>query len=224
MAMSSAERQRKYRAKKENECQQIPKIPCACGCGQMIPQINKLGKSAKYAHGHNAKANDNTAKTRFNPGQKPWNKGKSHPAASKTHKGKKVPKEIIEKSVKARREKSGYSAWNKGIPMKEESKRKLSKSLKGLFSGEKNPAWEGGKSFEPYSPDFNDKLKTKVWERAKGNCEICNVRLGKYGEKPNVHHKDEDKLNSDIDNLQLLCVRCHAKIHWNKRKMERKVV
>lgn len=29
-------------------------IPCSCGCGTLIPSINKLGKPARFAHGHNA--------------------------------------------------------------------------------------------------------------------------------------------------------------------------
>jgi len=29
--------------------------PCACGCGEQIPEINKLGIPARFKHGHNSK-------------------------------------------------------------------------------------------------------------------------------------------------------------------------
>lgn len=31
----------------------MPKIPCACGCGEMIPPLNTNLKPAIYKHGHN---------------------------------------------------------------------------------------------------------------------------------------------------------------------------
>lgn len=31
----------------------MPLIPCACGCGELIPPINTNLKPAKYKHGHN---------------------------------------------------------------------------------------------------------------------------------------------------------------------------
>lgn len=30
-------------------------IPCKCGCGELIPEINKLGKPARFKLGHNAR-------------------------------------------------------------------------------------------------------------------------------------------------------------------------
>lgn len=34
-------------------------IPCACNCGELIPEINKKGKPARYKHGHNGKGENN---------------------------------------------------------------------------------------------------------------------------------------------------------------------
>jgi hypothetical protein len=40
------ERQRAKRA-------MLPKVPCACGCGEQIPAINSMKQPARYALGHN---------------------------------------------------------------------------------------------------------------------------------------------------------------------------
>ena len=52
--MSPAERTRRYREKKWAEWANGPQIKCACGCGTLIPATNKLGRPAKFAHGHNS--------------------------------------------------------------------------------------------------------------------------------------------------------------------------
>ena len=49
----------------------LPKILCACGCGEFIAPINKLGKPATYKHGHNPEGKP----TRFYKGHPTWNKG-----------------------------------------------------------------------------------------------------------------------------------------------------
>jgi hypothetical protein len=36
-----------------------PKIPCACGCGTMIPSISRDGKPNRYAYGHNFGTKEN---------------------------------------------------------------------------------------------------------------------------------------------------------------------
>jgi len=69
--LTPAERQARYRINKYKALDSLPKIPCACGCGNLIPSINKLGKPAKYKHGHNPEGD----KTRFTKGQTAWNKG-----------------------------------------------------------------------------------------------------------------------------------------------------
>lgn len=79
--LTSAERQRRHREKKYAEIEQMPKIPCACGCGTMIAPIGRLLRPVKYALGHNPDGEN----TRFPKGQIPWNKnnprymGENHP-------------------------------------------------------------------------------------------------------------------------------------------------
>lgn len=78
--------------------------------------------------------------------------------------------------------------------------------------GENSPMWKGGISFEPYSPDFNDKLKRKIKIRDDYTCSICD----KKSQKLAVHHIDYDKLNSNEKNLISLCYSCHSKTNSNR--------
>lgn len=55
---------RKHREKRFREIDAMPKIPCACGCGSLIPPISKLLRAATFAHGHNAGGEN----TQFKPG------------------------------------------------------------------------------------------------------------------------------------------------------------
>ncbi len=38
-------------------------------------------------------------------------------------------------------------------------------------------------------------------------CEVCGRRVS--GRNMHVHHKDKDRNNNDVSNLQIVCVRCH---------------
>lgn len=68
MAMSGAEKQARYRRKKYAALTELPKIECACGCRTLIPSVNKLGKAARFLHGHNPTS------AQFQKGHK-WDKG-----------------------------------------------------------------------------------------------------------------------------------------------------
>ena len=83
--------------------------------------------------------------------------------------------------------------------------------------GSKSPGWQGGKSFEPYGPEFNEELKKSVRERDGNTCTIC----GKPGDR--VHHIDYDKKNSSPDNLITLCISCHGKTGSRRKYWERKL-
>ena len=52
MAISGAERVRRYHERRMAEIAAMPPIPCGCGCGELIPPINKKLKPATYKHGH----------------------------------------------------------------------------------------------------------------------------------------------------------------------------
>jgi len=96
----------------------------------------------------------------------------------------------------------GHIPWNKG--------------LEGYNSGDKNPQWLGGLSFEPYSPEFNDKLKEEIRKRDNHTCQECNYTEEQLGYTLSVHHIDYDKKNNDKTNLISLCNSCHQKTNFNR--------
>lgn len=79
-----------------------------------------------------------------------------------------------------------------------------------LSTGENNPFWCGGLSFEPYPPEFNGRLKRKIRERDYYTCAICRLSGN------SVHHIDYDKSNNDPLNLITLCKSCHGVTNYNR--------
>lgn len=129
--------------------------------------------------------------------------------------GKKRPLETMEKLWAARRQQGG--AWNRGIPMSEETRERLSQSLtgrkvwnKGLrglrlnltdkqrakrredFSGPKNPMWRGGITPENQvirTSSLYIQWRNAVYERDGYTCKRCG-RSRKPGDRVllNAHH------------------------------------
>jgi hypothetical protein len=66
-------------------------------------------------------------------------------------------------------------------------------------AGEKNNAWNGGSS-----PEYYQKV---AYDHYGKICQRCGA------EAVLVHHKDEDRTNSSVDNLEPLCKRCHQVHH-----------
>lgn len=112
MPLSSAEKTARYRQRRRAEVAAMPTIPCACGCGQQIAPINKKGRTARFAHGHNPSGEE----TRFKTGQTAWNKGKPAPWAVLAHTGKKLSADEIARRTAARRASDGYASPNRDRP------------------------------------------------------------------------------------------------------------
>jgi hypothetical protein len=96
---------------------------------------------------------------------------------------------------------------------------------KGLDkSKEKNPRWIDGRSFLPYSPEFNEKLKEKIRERDGRVCQYCGKteeqELTDLGWKLSIHHKDYNKKNCQSDNLVSLCNICNVKMNSNRSEWQ----
>ncbi len=121
--------------------------------------------------------------------------------------------------------KKKMSASKKGKPLTKEHRENIGKSVKmrwerGDFlntifvdiSGDKNPGWRGGAGQE-YPPEFSKVLKKIIWERDNSLCQICGTHVSKKGAIGHIHHIDGYKDNNDQDNLILLCLHCHGKIH-----------
>ena len=74
---------------------------------------------------------------------------------------------------------------------------------------EKNSNWRGGKSFEPYTKDFDNTIKNVIKYRDNHKCQICGVPEMECLQM-DTHHIDYNKKNNSIDNLILLCSTCHG--------------
>lgn len=97
-----------------------------------------------------------------------------------------------------------------GMKLKNSTKEKISLSkLK-----DKNPAWLGGKSFEPYTTDWTKSLRISIRERDKYICQICGEKQDSKAYA--IHHIDYDKKNCNPDNLITLCNSCHMKTNHNR--------
>lgn len=79
--------------------------------------------------------------------------------------------------------------------------------LSQLLSGENNPQWRGGLSYEPYGKEFNKRLKEWIHKRDGYKCQACH----RSDRVLVVHHIDYDKRNNEPSNLVSLCRPCHGK-------------
>ncbi len=128
-------------------------------------------------------------------GRKAWNKGLSGVMPEPWNKGK-----------------TGLQvAWNKGIPMSEETKKKDSISHLGKRTGEENNKWKGG-----ITPETNKRIAKRSWrelrkqiyERDNWLCQIC----GKHCKGDiQCHHVIPYRVSQDDkpSNLITLCLSCH---------------
>lgn len=68
-------------------------------------------------------------------------------------------------------------------------------------------------------PKTNNPFSVRVWfsrYNRMSECEVCG-----YGETPRIlvlHHKDRNRKNNDLSNLQVLCPNCHAIEHMEENK------
>lgn len=74
--------------------------------------------------------------------------------------------------------------------------------------------WEGFVSKQAY-PGLSKRRKSETKERDSFTCQICGKYL-KGSSRAIVHHIDGDKTNQDMNNLVLVCRKCHALIHCKK--------
>jgi hypothetical protein len=82
--------------------------------------------------------------------------------------------------------------------------------------GSGNPSWEGGISKEPYSFNFNKKLKDAVKQRDNHQCQNPDCWKNEFKNALIVHHVEYDKKNCDPFSLITLCRSCNARANFNK--------
>ncbi len=164
-------------------------------------------------------------------GQIAWNKGltgcyseETRLQMSKSAKGKPSHMKGKHHTDEAKRKNSeahkGNIPWNKGKTnhLSNETLKQMSDSHKGQKCSDKNPMWQGGKSFEVYGKEFNNKLKEKIRDRDQHKCQICFKSECEDKTKLSVHHIDYNKKNNNINNLISLCKKCHCKANGKRDK------
>ncbi len=114
--------------------------------------------------------------------------------------------------------KNKMSQASLGKPKTQEHKDNVSKALKGKYIKEKNPNWQGGTSFEPYTSEFNKQLKELIRSRDGYKCQKCGCSEIENRKKLSIHHIDYDKKNCLPENLITLCSGCNGKVNTNKKK------
>lgn len=91
----------------------------------------------------------------------------------------------------------------------------------GQTKGEKSYNWQGGKSFEPYTKEFNKLFKEAIRTRDNFTCLKCNLfefdakKLYKKG--LHCHHIDYIKENTFKENCCSLCLRCNVEVNTNRQ-------
>jgi hypothetical protein len=103
----------------------------------------------------------------------------------------------------------------KGINHTQNSLTKMSEAKLGKHTGENNPGWKGGISFEEYPMEFSKIYKETIRTRDNHKCQIDPAHDNK-GKTMHVHHIDYDKMNCDPKNLTTLCNSCNLKANFNR--------
>ena len=90
----------------------------------------------------------------------------------------------------------------------EDEKERMAERMKG----EKNPRWNGGISEYPNHAEMKRNRLQKLKE-AKNKCEVCGE------EAFCIHHLDGSVDNHSMNNLAVLCKRCHHVLHAGRREV-----
>ena len=94
--------------------------------------------------------------------------------------------------------------------------KRMSEGLKGRYTMNKNPNWQGGLSFEPYDKHFNNIFKRAIRRRDNQICMLCGIHKEKLNRALDVHHINYDKKMSIPQNCISLCKKCHMKTNFDR--------
>ena len=152
-------------------------------------------------------------------------KGKNNPFSGKHHTDKikkklhdfnKGKKHTEETKIKIRESAIGELNQFFGKHHTDEVKKRLSEANKGS----NNSNWQGGISFEPYSPLWTEELKIKIRQRDNCECQNCGMTQEEHlimvGYDLNVHHIDYNKKNCNENNLITTCLWCNSRANFNR--------
>ena len=115
--------------------------------------------------------------------------------------------------------------YQKRRPYCQSCSNKRGKPNSGRFGNGLEP-WNKGMSYRQIQWDKHPLFKTGekryrqylIRSGRSSRCEGCGFNDG-FGRRTHVHHKDRNRKNNNLDNLQVLCTDCHANEHknWEKR-------
>lgn len=96
---------------------------------------------------------------------------------------------------------------SKRAKMSDEARTKLGLKRRGKL----NPAYKHGKSrgMIRYQGTFTKLVKERVYEKYGKICQECGVSNLRI----DIHHVDNNPLNSVVENLIPLCIICHRRKH-----------
>ncbi len=143
-------------------------------------------------------------------GQKSWSEGLT----------KETDERIMRSSKKMLGDKNPTKRLSvrKKISLANKGKHSSSKTefKKGQFALDKHFNWRGGKSFEPYGVEFNEKLKEYIRRKYFYRCQQCFRHQDELRRKLDIHHIDFNKNNNKEENLIPLCNSCHSQTNYNR--------
>ena len=176
---------------------------CACGCSGLLEMKpnHKWNGVPRYINGHNrrGKTQSEESNRKRSASMKGKNTGRKL--------GPPSPETIVKRSV-------SMIGKNMGRKLGPPSSEAIVKN-RIAHTGDKNPSWIDGRSFEPYSPAFNEATKQRIRERDGNICQCCDRTREEEGRELSVHHIDYDKDNCNDNNLITLCRSCNGKANGN---------
>lgn len=211
-------REKEHRKKDQDKIRKQRHVKCNYGCEQEGKYFLPFGNNKKGAWCCSEYSGCCPEIRRKNSEA---NKGENHPLYGRC--GKDNPSYGQKRPIQSEKMKGKNNPCcgrtGKNHPFYGQKRPEISERMKGennpMFGvrkyGKNNPAWKDGISKLPYAPDWGPKVKRKVLERDRHECQNC-------GEIENlaVHHINYNKINCDSTNLITLCVSCNSKANGNR--------
>jgi len=136
------------------------------------------------------------------------------------NKGQPLPEQQRQYLSEIAKQRTGPDSPRYGAQLSNETKQKISESLKGRFRGPDNPQWNGGTSNERhkwYSRYEYKDWRDAVFERDGYTCQMCNKPSSGDIEAHHIYPwRDYPSKRFDSDNGITLCQGCHRSIKGNE--------
>jgi hypothetical protein len=101
-----------------------------------------------------------------------------------------------------------------------DTRKKSSCSLQGIHISK----WNGFKSYEPYTCEFNQAFKNIIRLRDNFCCLNCGMSEQKHiiinGKRLHIHHIDYNKANTYLKNCCTLCNSCNSLANKNRNQWQ----